>query len=89
MAGNTLNRPLFKKGPDGQMRQAYRWGGWGNVWKYGWGNAFKKDPQFEMFNYKDNPPITYVDEFGETKTLNTQEVTPKDVNNQYFWSRFR
>ena len=82
MAGNTLNRPLFKKGPGGQMRQAYRFGGFGNVFKYGFKNAFKKDPQFEMFNYKENPPITYVDEFGETKTLNTQEVLPKDVNNQ-------
>ena len=82
MAGNTLNRPLFKRGPDNQMRQAFRFGGFGNVFKYGFNNAFKKDPQFEMFKYKENPPITYVDEFGENRTLNTQEVIPKDVNNQ-------
>ena len=85
MAGNTLNRPLFKRGPDGQMRQAlYKGGlgGIGNVFKYGWRNAFKKDPQFEMFNYKDNPPVNYVDDLGESQVLNTQEVIPYDVNNQ-------
>ena len=84
MAGNTLNRPLFKRGPDGQMRQAlYKGGlgGIGNVFKYGWRNAFKKDPQFEMFNYKDNPPVNYVDDLGESQVLNTQEVIPiRDVN---------
>ena len=85
MAGNTLNRALFKRGPDGQMRQAlYKGGlgGFGNIFKYGLKNAFKKDPQFEMFNYKDNPPVNYVDDLGESQVLNTQEVIPRDVNNQ-------
>ena len=83
MAGNTLNRALFKRGPDGQMRQAlYKGGlgGFGNIFKYGLRNAFKKDPQFEMFNYKDNPPVNYVDDLGESQVLNTQEVIPYDVN---------
>ena len=83
MAGNTLNRALFKRGPDGQMRQAlYKGGlgGFGNIFKYGFKNAFKKDPQFEMFNYKDNPPVNYVDDLGESQVLNTQEVIPYDVN---------
>ena len=84
MAGNTLNRPLFKRGPDGQMRQAlYKGGlgGIGNVFKYGWRNAFKKDPQFEMFKYNENPPVNYVDDLGESQVLNTQEVIPiRDVN---------
>ena len=82
MAGNTLSRPLFKRGPDNQMRQAFRFGGFGNVFKYGFNNAFQKDPQFEMFKYKDNPPINYVDDLGENQVLNTQEVIPRDVNNQ-------
>ena len=82
MAGNTLSRPLFKRGPDNQMRQAFRFGGFGNVFKYGFNNAFKKNPQFEMFKYKDNPPINYVDDLGENQVLNTQEVIPRDVNNQ-------
>ena len=85
MAGNTLNRALFKRGPDGQMRQAlYKGGlgGFGNIFKYGLRNAFKKDPQFEMFNYKDNPPVNYVDDLGESQVLNTQEVIPRDVNNK-------
>ena len=30
---DTLNRPLFKRGPDGQMRQAYRFGGIGGMFK--------------------------------------------------------
>mgnify|MGYP003134035428 CR=1 FL=1 len=84
MAGNTLNRALFKRGPDGEMRQAlYKGGlgGIGNFFKYGF-SAFKKDPQFEMFKYKDNPPINYVDDLGENQVLNTQEVIPRDVNNQ-------
>ena len=84
MAGNTLNRALFKRGPDGEMRQAlYKGGlgGLGNFFKYGF-SAFKKDPQFEMFKYKDNPPINYVDDLGESQVLNTQEVIPRDVNNQ-------
>ena len=83
MPGNTLNRALFKRGPDGQMRQAlYKGGlgGFGTIFKYGFRNAFKKDPQFEMFNYKDNPPVNYVDDLGESQVLNTQEVIPYDVN---------
>ena len=66
------------------MRQAlYKGGlgGLGNFFKYGF-SAFKKDPQFEMFKYKDNPPINYVDDLGESQVLNTQEVIPRDVNNQ-------
>jgi hypothetical protein len=27
MAGDTLNRPLFKRGPEGEMRPAYKWSG--------------------------------------------------------------
>ena len=30
---DTLNRPMFKRGPDGQMRQAYQLGGLGTMYK--------------------------------------------------------
>jgi hypothetical protein len=67
MAGDTLNRPLFK-----HREHAY---GGGLKTFYNWIRGAGK--QGEFFNYKPNPPITYVDEFGETKTLDTQEITPK------------
>jgi len=67
MAGNTLNRPLF------QHREHAKVGGLKSWWD--WIRGAGK--QGEFFNYKPNAPITYVDEFGETRTLNTQEITPK------------
>jgi len=57
MAGNTLNRPLF------QHREHAKVGGLKSWWD--WIRGAGK--QGEFFNYKPNAPITYVDEFGETK----------------------
>ena len=30
---DTLNRPLFKRGPDGQMREAHQFGGISGLFK--------------------------------------------------------
>jgi hypothetical protein len=82
MAGDTLNRPLFKRGPQGEMRPAYKYGGLDWLWrgpqqfyKYGF-DAFR-NPQLEMFKYGENVPVTTIDELGDPKTINTQEITPK------------
>ena len=34
MAGETLNRPLFKRGPQGDIRVAAGAGGIKNLWEY-------------------------------------------------------
>jgi hypothetical protein len=67
MAGDALNRPLF------QHREHAKFGGLKSFYNYlrGYGK------QGELFKYEPNPPLTYVDELGETKTLDTQEITPK------------
>ena len=86
MAGDALNRPLFKRGPQGEMRPAYKYGGLDWLWKgpqqfYKYGFDAFRNPQFEMFKYGDDVPVTTIDEFGQAKTINTQTVTPKgDVN---------
>ena len=66
MAGDTLNRPLF------QHREHAKVGGLKSF--YNWLRGYGK--QGEFFKYEPNTPITYVDDLGETKTLNTQTITP-------------
>ena len=82
MAGDTLTRPLFKRGPQGEMRPAYKtggldwlWRGPQQFWKYGF-DAFR-NPQLEMFKYGENVPVTTIDDLGDTKTINTQTIDPK------------
>ena len=82
MAGDALHRPLFKRGPQGDMRPAYKAGGLDWLWrgpqqfyKYGW-DAFRK-PQLEMFKYGENVPVTTIDDLGQAKTVDTQTVDPK------------
>ena len=76
MAGDTLNRPLFKRGPQGEMRPQMWSGGIFNPknWRFPWP---RPGHQYEMFKYGDDIPVTYVDELGDAKTINTQEITPK------------
>jgi hypothetical protein len=76
MAGDTLNRPLFKRGPQGEMRPQMLSGGIFNPRNWRWPFP-RPGHQYEMFKYGENVPVTYVDDLGETKTINTQEITPK------------
>ena len=66
MAGDALNRPLF------QHREHAKVGGLKSF--YNWLRGYGK--QGEFFKYEPNTPLTYVDDLGETKTLNTQTITP-------------
>ena len=82
MAGDTLTRPLFKRGPQGEMRPAYKaggldwlWRGPQQFWKYGF-DAFR-DPQLELFKYGENVPVTTIDDLDQARTVDTQTVTPK------------
>jgi len=82
MAGNTLNRPLFKMGPQGDMRPQMISGGVFNPknWRLPWP---RPGTQGEMFNYKPGKPIHEIDDLGQVKTIGTQTVTPKkryDIN---------
>ena len=76
MAGNTLNRPLFKTGPQGDMRPQMISGGIFNPKNWRWPFP-RPGHQYEMFKYGENVPTTQVDEFGQANTINTQTVTPK------------
>ena len=71
MAGNTLNRPLFRRG-DRERVHAFT-GGLKGLY-----NLFFRTPkQGEFFKYGPNVPVTTVDELGQVKTVNTQTVNPK------------
>ena len=76
MAGNTLDRPLFKMGPQGDMRPQFGWGGAFNPknWRWPWP---RPGHQYEMWKYGENVPVAQVDDFGRTKNIDTQTVTPK------------
>lgn len=82
MAGNTLDRPLFKMGPQGGMRPAFVSGGMWNP--KNWRLPFSRSgTQSEMFKYGKNKPVTEIDRFDRAKTIGTQTVTPKkryDIN---------
>ena len=98
MAGNTLERPLFKRGPQGDMRVAAGAGGiknlWEyphNIWKYGLRNVWpfhKGGDQLDFFQYGAHTPETKVDIMpthgGGTldKTTNIK-TTPIDVRKRY------
>jgi hypothetical protein len=98
MAGNTLERPLFKRGPQGDMRVAAGVGGiknlWEypyNIWKYGMKNVWpfhKGGDQLDFFQYGAHTPETKVDIMpthgGGTldKTTNIK-TTPIDVRKRY------
>jgi hypothetical protein len=45
--------------------------------KYGFDAFPRPGHQLEMFKYGENVPVTTIDDLGETKTINTQEITPK------------
>ena len=78
MAGNTLDRPLFKRGPQGDMRQAL-WPGGSALnpknWRWPWP---RPGTQGEFFKFGENVPVTSVDDLGQAKTINTQTVNPKN-----------
>jgi hypothetical protein len=82
MAGDTLTRPLFKRGPQGEMRPQMLSGGIFNP--KNWRFPFPRPGhQYEMFKYGENVPVSTIDELGDTKTINTQTITPKkrfDIN---------
>ena len=71
MAGNTLNRPLFRRG-DRERVHAYT-GGLKGLYNLFFGGS----KQGELFKYGPNVPVTTVDELGQVKTVNTQTVNPK------------
>ena len=76
MAGNTLNRPLFKMGPQGDMRPQMISGGVFNPKNWRWPFP-RPGTQGEFFKYGENVPTTKIDEFGRANTINTQTVVPK------------
>ena len=98
MAGNTLDRPLFKRGPQGDMRVAAKAGGVKslleypyNIWKYGLRNVWpfhKGGDQLDFFKYGEQIPETKVDQMptiggGTLDTSSTIKTTPIDVRKRY------
>ena len=79
MAGNTLDRPLFKRGPQGDMRPAFKYGGLDNLFNlinpFKWG----KGKQGELFKYTPNKdPLIDVDPItGDATEIPTQTIVPK------------
>jgi hypothetical protein len=76
MAGNTLNRPLFKMGPQGDMRPQMWGGGAFNPKNWRWPFP-RPGTQGEFFKYGKNEPVTDIDKFGRTRNIDTQTITPK------------
>tara|TARA_R100001244_G_scaffold93582_1_gene70401 strand:- start:886 stop:3432 length:2547 start_codon:yes stop_codon:yes gene_type:complete len=98
MAGNTLDRPLFKVGPQGDMRVAAKSGGikslWEypyNIWKYGLRNVWpshKGGDQLDFFKYGMHTPETKVNQMdtiggGTIDTSANIKTTPIDVRKRY------
>ena len=98
MAGNTLDRPLFKRGPQGDMRVAAKAGGVKslleypyNIWKYGLGNVWpfhKGGDQLDFFKYGQHTPDTKVDIMpthggGTIDQTTNIKTTPIDVRKRY------
>ena len=98
MAGETLNRPLFKRGPQGDMRVAAGSGGiknlWQypyNIWKYGVRNVWpwhKGGDQLDFFKYGEHVPETKVNQMpthggGTLDTSSTIKTTPIEIKKRY------
>ena len=81
---NTLNRPMFKRGPDGQMREAHFWGGLAGIPTM-WRQAKFAAPKFSNIGYNWNKGmaklgVPKVTRDGWKLSTGPREVKPVDYS---------